>query len=125
MVYGLSTAECDGWSAQLTVTLLAAAAVLISLFVVVETRVRAPLLPLRIVADRNRGGAYLTIAVTFCAMFAAFLFLTYFMQRDLRYSPLATGVAFLPMAVGIGLAAALANTVWLPRVGPRRSSRPA
>ena len=105
LVYGLSRAESDGWSAPLTVMLLAASAVLISLFVIVEMRVPAPLLPLRIVADRNRCGAYLTIAVTFCAMFAAFLFLTYFMQRDLRYSPLATGVAFLPMAAGIGLAA--------------------
>jgi EmrB/QacA subfamily drug resistance transporter len=119
LVYGLSRAESDGWSAPLTVILLAASAVLISLFVVAEMRAPAPLLPLRIVADRNRGGAYLTIAVTFCAMFAAFLFLTYFMQRDLRYSPLATGVAFLPMAAGIGLAAGLANTRLVPHVGPR------
>ena len=119
LVYGLSNAESDGWSAPLTVVMLAASAVLIGAFVVVEMRVPAPLLPLQIVADRNRGGAYLTIAVTFCAMFAAFLFLTYFMQRDLRYSPLATGVAFLPMAAGIGLAAALANTVLMRRVGPR------
>jgi EmrB/QacA subfamily drug resistance transporter len=119
LVYGLSSAESDGWSAPLTVVMLAASAVLIAVFVIVEMRVPAPLLPLQIVADRNRGGAYLTIAITFCAMFAAFLFLTYFMQRDLRYSPLATGVAFLPMAAGIGLAAALANTVLMRRVGPR------
>ena len=119
LVYGLSTAETDGWSAPLTVAMLSASAVLIGAFVIVEMRVHAPLLPLRIIADRNRGGAYLTIALTFCAMFAAFLFLTYFMQRDLRYSPLATGVAFLPMAAGIGLAAGLANTMLLRRVGPR------
>lgn len=119
LVYGLSNAETDGWTAPLTVVMLAASAVLIVAFAVVEMRVRAPLLPLQIIADRNRGGAYLTIAVTFCAMFAAFLFLTYFMQRDLLYSPLATGVAFLPMAAGIGLAAALANTVLMRRVGPR------
>ncbi len=74
---------------------------------------------MRIVTDRNRGGSYLTIALTFCAMFAAFLFLTFFMQTDLGYSPLATGVAFLPMAAGIGLAAALANTRLVPRFGPR------
>jgi EmrB/QacA subfamily drug resistance transporter len=119
LVYGLSTAESDGWSAPLTVVMLSASAVLIVAFVVLEMRVPAPLLPLQIVTDRNRGGAYLTIAVTFCAMFAAFLFLTYFMQRDLRYSPLATGVAFLPMAAGIGLAAGLANTVLMRRYGPR------
>jgi hypothetical protein len=119
LVYGLSQAETDGWSAPLTVVMLAMSAVLIGLFVIVETQVQEPLLPLKIVADRNRGGAYLTIAITFCAMFAAFLFLTYFMQRQLLYSPLATGVAFLPMAVGIGLAAALANTFLMPRVGPR------
>ena len=52
-------------------------------------------------------------------MFAAFLFLTYFMQRNLHYSPLATGVAFLPMAAGIGLAAAVCNTILLPRFGPQ------
>jgi EmrB/QacA subfamily drug resistance transporter len=119
LVYGLSTAESDGWTAPLTVVMLAASAVLIVIFFIVEMRVPAPLLPLQIIADRNRGGAYLTIAVTFCAMFAAFLFLTYFMQRDLLYSPLATGVAFLPMAAGIGVAAALANTVLMRRVGPR------
>ena len=119
LVYGLSRAESQGWRAPLTVGLLAASAALVSVFIVAELRVSAPLLPLRIVADRNRGGAYLTIAVTFCAMFAAFLFLTYFMQRDLRYSPLATGVAFLPMAAGIGLAAGVANTRLVPRIGPR------
>ena len=119
LVYGLAHAETDGWSAPLTVVMLATSAVLIGAFVIVETQVQTPLLPLKIVADRNRGGAYLTIALTFCAMFAAFLFLTYFMQRDLRYSPLDTGVAFLPMAVGIGLSAALANTFLMPRVGPR------
>lgn len=119
LVYGLSHAESDGWSAPLTVGMLTASAMLIGIFVVVELRVHAPLLPLRIVADRNRGGAYLTIAITFCAMFAAFLFLTYFMQRDLRYSPFATGVAFLPMAAGIGLAAGVANTQLVPRYGPQ------
>ncbi len=119
LVYGLATAETDGWSAPLTVVMLGASAVLVGAFVIVETQVSAPLLPLAIVADRNGGGAYLTIAVTFCAMFAAFLFLTYFMQRDLGYSPLATGVAFLPMAAGIGLAAGLANTFLMRQLGPR------
>jgi EmrB/QacA subfamily drug resistance transporter len=119
LVYGLSHAESDGWSDPLTVGMLAASALLLAVFVVVEAQVRAPLLARRIVADRNRAGAYLTIALTFCAMFAAFLFLTYFMQRDLRYSPLATGVAFLPMAAGIGLAAGVANTKLVPRFGPR------
>lgn len=119
LVYGLSHAETHGWTAPLTMVMLAASAVLLGVFVAAELRVREPLLPLRIVADRNRGGAYLTIAITFCAMFAAFLFLTYFMQRDLRYSPFATGVAFLPMAAGIGVAAAVANTRLVPRVGPR------
>jgi len=119
LVFGLSRAESDGWSAPVTVALLTTSAVLIATFVIVELRAPAPLLPLRIVADRNRGGSYLTIALTFCAMFAAFLFLTFFMQTDLGYSPLATGVAFLPMAAGIGLAAALANTQLVPRFGPR------
>jgi MFS family permease len=70
--------------------------------------------------DRNRVGAYLAIMIAFCSMFSAFLFLTYYAQQNLHYSPLKTGVAFLPLTVGIAAAAGLANARLIPRWGPRR-----
>jgi len=77
------------------------------------------LLPLRIVADRNRTGSYLAIGIAFCSMFSAFLFLSYYLQQSLGYSSLKTGVAFLPLAAGIGAAAGASNAALVPRMGPR------
>jgi EmrB/QacA subfamily drug resistance transporter len=119
LVYALSNAETDSWSAPLTITMLIASALLLIAFVVIELMVRAPLLPLHIVADRNRAGSYLAIALAFCSMFSAFLFLTYYLQQNLGYSPLKTGVAFLPLAAGIAVAAGAANTRLVPRFGAR------
>jgi EmrB/QacA subfamily drug resistance transporter len=119
LVYGLSNAETDRWTAPLTVAMFIASAVLLIAFVAVEARAKQPLLPLRIVADRNRAGAYFAIAVAFCAMFSVFLFLTYYVQQNLGYSPLKTGVAFLPFAAGIAVSAGLSNTKLVPRFGPR------
>jgi EmrB/QacA subfamily drug resistance transporter len=119
LVYGLSNAETDGWGDSLTVGLLIAAAVLIIAFVAVESRVSEPLLPLRIVADRNRGASLLVILIGGCSMFAAFLFLTYFLQVNLGYSPLRTGVAFLPLIAGLMVAVGISNLRLLPRFGPR------
>jgi MFS family permease len=96
-----------------------AAAVLLVCFAVVETRVGDPLLPPRIVTDRTRATSYVTIALAFCSMFSVFLFLTYCLQQTLLYTPLATGVAFLPMSAGIAVSAGLVNTRLLPRFGPR------
>ncbi len=93
--------------------------VLLVAFVVIELRVADPLLPPRIVADRNRGASYLSIALAFVSMFGAFLFLTYFLQRSLDFSPLRTGIAFLPMSFGIMLAAGLSNAKLMAITGPR------
>lgn len=119
LVYGLSSAQQDGWGNTLTVSLLVVAAVLLAVFVVVETRVAAPLLPLRVVADRNRGASLLTITLGSCSFFAAYLFLTYFFQVNLGYSPLRTGVSFLPMIAGLMAAVGASNLLLLPRFGPR------
>ena len=75
----------------ITIVALAASAVLLTTFVAVERRVAHPLLPLHIVWDRARGGAYATIALAAAAVFAVFLFLTYYMQQNLGYSPIKTG----------------------------------
>jgi EmrB/QacA subfamily drug resistance transporter len=119
LVYGLSQAELKGWGAPLTIALLALGAVLLIGFVLVEQRVEHPLLPLRIVLDRNRGGSYLAILLSAMAMFGIFLFLTYFLQLNLRYSPVKTGLAFLPMVAAIMLSSTISTAVLLPRVGPR------
>ncbi len=119
LVYGLSNAQTDSWTAPLTVGMFVASATLLVLFVPIELRAAQPLLPLHIVADRNRTGSYLAIGLAFCSMFGVFLFLTYYLQQTLRYSPLMTGVAFLPFAAGIAVAAGLSNTQLVPRLGPR------
>ncbi len=84
-----------------------------------ERRVEHPLLPLHIVRDRARGGAYATIALAGSAVFAVFLFLTYYLQQNLGYSPLLTGLAFLPMTVMIVLTSVTVQTRVLHRTGAR------
>ncbi|HEY4427724.1 MAG TPA: MFS transporter [Solirubrobacteraceae bacterium] len=97
LVYGFSNAETHGWGATATIVALVAGPVLLTAFVLIERRVRYPLLPLHIVWSRARGGAYTTIALAGAAIFAVFLFLTFFLQQQRGLSPLATGVAFLPL----------------------------
>ncbi|SDF62581.1 MFS transporter [Klenkia brasiliensis] len=105
LVYGLASAETDGWSAGSTLGFIAAGVVLLAVFVVVETRVAHPLLPMRVVTDRARGGAFLAVGVVGAGMFGVFLFLTYYLSTVLGYAPLPTGVAFLPLIAGITLSA--------------------
>ena len=119
LVYGFSSAETNSWSAPITIAALAASAVLLAGFIVLERRVEHPLLPLHIVWDRARGGAYATIALAGSAVFAVFLFLTYFMQQNLGYSPVQTGVAFLPMTIMIVLTATTVQTRVLARTGAK------
>jgi EmrB/QacA subfamily drug resistance transporter len=119
IVFGFSEAATDSWQAPTTIISLAAGVVLLVGFVLFERRVEEPLLPLRIVWDRARGGAYASIAIAGASVFAVFLFLTFFMQQNLGYSPLETGVAFLPMTALIFIVAPTVQTQVLPRVGVR------
>jgi EmrB/QacA subfamily drug resistance transporter len=119
VVYGLSEAETKGWGAALTLGLLIGGAVLLVAFVLVELRARHPLLPLRIVLDRFRGGAYLAIGLSAIGMFGIFLFLTYYLEEILRYSPVKTGLAFLPMIAALMLSSTLNSALIMPRLGPR------
>jgi EmrB/QacA subfamily drug resistance transporter len=119
LVYGFSEANTNGWGASSTMGFLAAGVALLAAFVVIERRTAHPLLPLRIVADRNRGGAFLAILTMTIGMFGVFLFLTYYLQQTLAYSPVKTGLAFLPM-IGVLIATSTtSSTVLLPRLGPR------
>jgi hypothetical protein len=72
-----------------------------------------------VVLDRNRGGAYLSMFVASVGLFGIFLFMTYYLQQTLRYSPLVTGVAFLPLSGGLIVASNLSTIVLMPRVGPK------
>jgi EmrB/QacA subfamily drug resistance transporter len=119
LVFGFSEAERNSWSADTTIVSLVAAVLLLATFVATQRRVANPLLPLHIVLHRARGGAYLSIVVAASGMFAVFLFLTYFLQENLGYSPLKTGVAFLPMTAAIFIMAPTIQTKILPRVGVR------
>ncbi|HZE30351.1 MAG TPA: MFS transporter [Actinoallomurus sp.] len=101
LVYGFTRAESEGWSENGVIGLFVAAGVLLIAFVVVESLTRAPLLPMRVVLDRNRGGAYLAVGLAVIAMFGLFLFLTYYMQVVKGYSPVRSGLAFLPFTAGI------------------------
>jgi EmrB/QacA subfamily drug resistance transporter len=119
LVYGFSNAETDAWQAPLTIAMLAGSVVLLSLFVLIESRTKDPLLPLHIVRDRGRGGAYLAIALAGSGVFGVFIFLTFYMQQDLGFSPLLTGVAFLPMTALIVVTATTVQTKLLAKVGAR------
>jgi EmrB/QacA subfamily drug resistance transporter len=119
LVYGFSNAETHSWSNPVTIVALAASAVLLVSFVAIERRVEHPLLPLRVIWDRARGGAFATIALAGSAVFAVFLFLTYYLQQNLGYSPLQTGLAFLPMTVMIVLTATTVQTKILARTGAK------
>jgi EmrB/QacA subfamily drug resistance transporter len=119
LVYGFSNAALHSWSASSTWSYLAVGAALLVAFAVWQWRARHPLLPPRVVLNRNRGGAYLAILIVGAGMFGIFLFVTYYMQVTLGYSPVKSGLAFLPMVVCIATAANVSNIVLLPRIGPR------
>ena len=119
LVYGMAHAESNGWGDPVTLAFLGAAVVLLIGFVALQARVAHPLLPLRVVTDRDRGGAYLAIATAGAGVFGAFLFLTFYLQTIKNFTAFETGLAFLPMTFAIVTTAALVNTKLLVRTGPR------
>src|SRR5215469_12589328 len=119
VVYGLSSAASKGWAAPVTLSTLVAGLAVIGTFVLTESRRAAPLLPLRIVADRNRGGSYLAIGLAVVAMYGLFLLLTYDFQVVLRYSPVRAGLAFLPLSAAVLASSTLISRALLPRLAPR------
>ncbi|MFI1801928.1 MFS transporter [Streptomyces sp. NPDC020379] len=118
LVYGFTQAEQNGWSSPRTWLFLAAGAVLLAAFFTVQARSDHPMLPLRVLTDRNRAGAFLTSLLTGLALFGFFLFMTYYFQVVLGYSALQSGFAYLPFSAGMTLAAYVASSL-LPRYGPR------
>ncbi|WNI15908.1 MFS transporter [Actinacidiphila sp. ITFR-21] len=119
IVFGFSNAQRHGWSAPSTWGFLAAGGVLLAAFVWWQGRAEHPLLPLRVVADRDRGASYLAMFISGAGMFGVFLFLTYYLQRTLLYSPVKTGVAFLPMVVVIMITSVVTTNMLVPRIGAK------
>jgi EmrB/QacA subfamily drug resistance transporter len=119
VVYGLSHAETTSFSNSITIASLVFGVALLVIFVFIESRVDHPLLPMRVLADRNRGAAYLTMAIAAVAMFGTFLFLTYHLQGILGYSPIRTGAAFLPMSLVLMATSIVSATRLRPRFGAR------
>jgi EmrB/QacA subfamily drug resistance transporter len=143
LVYGFIQAASDGWGDVRAIAAFAAAAVLLAAFLLNESRVRQPITPLRLFADRGRSGSYITRLLLVAGMFGMFYFLTQFVQDVLRFSPLAAGISFLPMTGALflvsrlsprlltrfggrtlmiaGLLPALAGMAWLSRISPGTS----
>ncbi|EGD53505.1 DHA2 family efflux MFS transporter permease subunit [Gordonia neofelifaecis] len=119
VVYGFSRAAEKGWGDTGTIVCLVASVVFLAAFVFWQTRSRHPLLPLRVVTDRARGGAYLSVGLATIAMFGSFLFLTLYMQDAHHYSPLSAGFAFLPMVFGMLIGSTQIATRLITRVPPR------
>jgi EmrB/QacA subfamily drug resistance transporter len=118
VVFGSANAERTGWGAPSAWGFLAAGALLLVAFVWWQVRAPHPLLPLRVLLDRDRGASFLAILVVGCGLMGVFLFLTYYLQLSLGYSALNTGLAFLPMIGAMGVAPVLAAGL-LPKIGPR------
>jgi EmrB/QacA subfamily drug resistance transporter len=119
IVFGFSHAETAGWTAALTIGSLVLGLILLAGFVIAERRSTHPLLPLRVILDRTRGGSYVAVGLSGIAIFGVFLFLTYYLQTVKGYSPLTSGLAFLPMIGCILLSSNVSSIVALPRLGPR------
>lgn len=118
VVYAFSEAERSGWAETLTLWLFGTGFSLLILFVLSQHMIRHPLLPLRVLADRNRAGANLAVMLTMVGLFGVFFFLSFYMQEVLNYSPLMTGIAFLPATLTI-----VVSSEFLTRVSTRFDPR--
>ena len=118
LVYGFSRAGSDGWTDQWTLASLIAGAVVLTVFVFVESRTEDPLLPFRVFMHRTRAASYAAMFLAPAAMFSMFFFLSQYIQNVMGYSPIKTGVAFLPFCVALVFAAGLSSNL-VNRIDPR------
>jgi hypothetical protein len=119
LVYGFNHAETSSWGSPTTLGFLAAGILLVAAFAAVQRRVPHPLLPPRVVLDRNRGGSYIAVGIVGIGMFGAFFLLTFYVQQTLGFSPIEAGFAFLPLVAAVMVTATTSSAVLLQRTGPR------
>lgn len=119
LVFGFSQAEPKGWDSPWVWGSLVASVALLAAFVVRQKRAEYPVLPLDVILDRDRGASYLSILVAGSGMFGAFLFVTYYLQQTLQFTPMQTGTAFLPMVLSIIITAQIQTNLLVPRFGPK------
>ncbi|MEU9445909.1 MFS transporter [Streptomyces sp. NPDC048304] len=124
IVYGFSEAQPRGWSDPLVLALFAVGAALLAAFVWWQNRAPSPLLPLHILKDRNRAGCFLTMMLATIGMFGLFLFMTYYLQVILGYSPVRTGLAYLPLTAAIITGSTQISARLLHHVAPRTLMAP-
>ncbi|WUD70735.1 MFS transporter [Streptomyces sp. NBC_00510] len=115
LVFGFAKAESDGWDARVTIGMFVLSVLLLAAFVLLEAKVKSPLLPLRVLTERNRAGSYLSLALSVMSMFGMFLFLSYYFQLVKGYTPVQSGAAFIPMAA--------AQAIGSTQIGARLSHR--
>jgi EmrB/QacA subfamily drug resistance transporter len=118
IVFGVSEASTHAWSSTMAWPYIAIGGALLGLFFLIEARKRQPLLPLRLLANRVRSGAYLSMILVGLGLFGMFLFLTYYFQGILGYSAIKSGMLFLPFSLGVVVSAGVTSQL-LPRFGPR------
>jgi EmrB/QacA subfamily drug resistance transporter len=123
LVYGITRAGEHGWTDALTLAVFAVAAVLLALFLVLQSRTALPLLPLGLFADRNRAGSYATVLFIGAGLMGSFYLLALFLQQVLQFGALKTGVASLPFAAGIILASGISAKL-VERLAPRVVAAP-
>jgi EmrB/QacA subfamily drug resistance transporter len=119
LVFGFSHAETTAWSNPFTIGFLVVGLVMLVVFGYFETKTTYPVLPPRVVLSRTRGGSLLAMLFASVGIFGVFLFLTYYLQGTLGYSPVKTGVAFLPLVAALAATAQVSNQILLPRLGPK------
>ncbi|MFF8968277.1 MFS transporter [Streptomyces sp. NPDC014995] len=119
IVYGFAHVESTSWTDPVALGSMISGVVLLAVFAWLELRVAHPLLPLRVVLDRTRGGSFLAVFVLGMGMFSIFLFLTYYLEAGIGYSPIEAGLSFLPMVGGIVASSTTVPSLLLPRVGPK------
>ncbi|QVQ52656.1 MFS transporter [Spiractinospora alimapuensis] len=119
IVLGIAQAEERGWTSSTVIALIGVGVIVLLLLVVVETRTVRPLVPLRVLTHRARGGSFLAVALSQVALFGFFLFMTYYMQGVLGYTPIQAGLAFLPLTAATAVGASVVAARLLHRTGPR------
>ncbi len=119
LVYAFIRAGSNGWNDAGTGWSIVLAAAILATFVLIETRHEQPVMPLHLLASRSRVSAFVSVLFTVAAMYGGFFFLTQFLQRVMGFSPVVTGIAFLPMTLSIFTISRIVPRL-IPRLGPRR-----